>query len=361
MLILERLSPLSLPASGLFRKMPALGRLETSPSSSPTSSFLLHRFLMITCPNCNHQNPDGAQQCEACYTPLPAMVACPNCGAPVQENASFCGQCGSDLRGLSGSSGAPAPAVASTDISASIPESSIPTENFLNKGGSSGSGGGSSVGGSSVGGSSVGSSSSGGSDFELPDLVVPDPLIIPDPITPQVEASESSEAPASPAASAPEAAVPEAASQASAPEVSSPAMPSPAAPPIPSTPPIPPAPPTPPAATQLQVITVRLRHVQTDTLIEIPGQLSVVRIGKPNDQTPPDIDVSGFSDSEVVSRVHANLRVEGDVYYLEDVGSSNGTYVNGLPLAVGNRHRLRAGDRIALGKGDKVSFMFETA
>ena len=113
--------------------------------------------------------------------------------------------------------------------------------------------------------------------------------------------------------------------------------------------------------TQLQVTTARLRHAQTNTAIEIPRQLSVVRIGKPNDQTPPDIDVSGFPDSEIVSRVHANLRIEGDTYYLEDVGSSNGTYINGLPLPVGNRHRLRSGDRIALGKGDKVSFIFETA
>ncbi|MFM6181062.1 MAG: zinc-ribbon domain-containing protein, partial [Dolichospermum sp.] len=26
---------------------------------------------MIVCPNCNHPNPDGAVQCEACYSPLP--------------------------------------------------------------------------------------------------------------------------------------------------------------------------------------------------------------------------------------------------------------------------------------------------
>ena len=139
-------------------------------------------------------------------------------------------------------------------------------------------------------------------------------------------------------------------------EASAPPAPQPSAV---SAPPVSPA--SPANATQLQVIRARLRHAQTDTPIEIPRQLSVVRIGKPNDQTPPDIDVSGFPDSEVVSRVHANLRIEGDVYYIEDVGSSNGTYVNGLPLAAGNRHRLRPGDRIALGKGDKVSFIFESA
>ncbi|MEM6450788.1 MAG: FHA domain-containing protein [Cyanobacteria bacterium P01_D01_bin.105] len=269
---------------------------------------------MITCPNCNHQNPDGAQQCEACYTPLPAMVACPSCGTPVQENASFCGQCGHDLRSLKrgaapGQSGTSTPDLTPPDVSAGLSESSIPTENLLGKTATE------------PAAAEPAASPASGAGVELPDLITPDPLVTPEPISPVPDASEPPEVPA-----------PMAATPAST-----------------------------PAATQLQVLTVRLRHAQTDTVIEIPRQLSVVRIGKPNDQTPPDIDVSGFSDSEVVSRVHASLRVEGDVYYLEDVGSSNGTYVNGLPLVVGNRHRLRAGDRIALGKGDKVSFIFETA
>ncbi len=112
------------------------------------------------------------------------------------------------------------------------------------------------------------------------------------------------------------------------------------------------------AATQIQVHTARLLHVQTDTPLELPHNLSIIRIGKPNDRIPPDVDVSGFPHAEVVSRVHAQLRVEGDVYYVEDSGSANGTYVNGLPLPVGNRHRLRSGDRIALGKNDLVSFLF---
>ena len=71
------------------------------------------------------------------------------------------------------------------------------------------------------------------------------------------------------------------------------------------------------------------------------------------------MDVSGFPNSEIVSRIHADIRVEGDAYYIEDVGSSNGTYINNKPLSSGDRHRLRAGDRIALGKGDLVSFLFQ--
>ncbi|MGL5509188.1 MAG: FHA domain-containing protein, partial [Microcoleaceae cyanobacterium] len=94
-------------------------------------------------------------------------------------------------------------------------------------------------------------------------------------------------------------------------------------------------------------------------IIELPTNLSVIHMGKPNERIPPDIDVSGFPDAEIVSRSHADIRVEGDAHYLEDVGSSNGTYINNVPLPRGNRHRLRPGDRISLGKGDLVSFLFQ--
>ena len=284
---------------------------------------------MIVCPNCNHQNPDGANQCEACYTPLPSLMACPSCGNEVQANASFCGQCGADLReGASASEGqlaneseaAPAATVSSFPQASSAPDSTIKTQNFLNP----------DVPNNPTGDPAVTSAStpSNSTDFDLPDLVEPDPLVVPEPIS------------------------------GSEPEASPVSQPEPTPPPT-VTPP--PAPVAKPAVTQLQTISVRLRHVQTDTPIELPKQLSTIRIGKPNDRTPPDIDVSGFPDSEIVSRTHAKLLVEGDVYYIEDVGSSNGTYVNGLPLPTGNRHRLRPGDRVALGKGDKVSFIFEAA
>jgi pSer/pThr/pTyr-binding forkhead associated (FHA) protein len=112
-------------------------------------------------------------------------------------------------------------------------------------------------------------------------------------------------------------------------------------------------------STKIQTQIVSLYHVQTDTSIEISPHISLVHIGKPNSQIPPDVDVSGFPNSEIVSRVHADIRVEGDAYFIEDMGSSNGTYINHTPLLSGNRHRLRPGDRIALGKGDKVTFIFQ--
>ena len=113
------------------------------------------------------------------------------------------------------------------------------------------------------------------------------------------------------------------------------------------------------SATQLQLQRIILFHVQSGDDIELSQNSDIIRIGKPNSQIPPDIDVSGFPDSNIVSRIHANIRVEGDTYFIEDLGSSNGTYINHKPLLTGNRHRLRCGDRISLGKGDLMTFIFK--
>lgn len=102
-----------------------------------------------------------------------------------------------------------------------------------------------------------------------------------------------------------------------------------------------------------------LKHVQTNAVIELPPNLSVIHIGKSNDQIPPDVDVSEFPNSDIVSRIHAAIRVEGDIYYIEDVGSSNGTYINDKLLLPGNPHRLQVDDRVALGKDNPVTFLFQ--
>ena len=52
-----------------------------------------------------------------------------------------------------------------------------------------------------------------------------------------------------------------------------------------------------------------------------------------------------FTD-ETVSRRHAELRIEHGVWMLRDLGSSNGTYVNGRRVV---EAEVAAGDEIALG------------
>jgi len=102
-----------------------------------------------------------------------------------------------------------------------------------------------------------------------------------------------------------------------------------------------------------------LLHLQTQQEIELRSESSIIYIGKPNDRIPPDIDMSSFPDSDIVSRVHAAIHIVEDKYYIEDLGSSNGTYLNQTLLKAKTRHLLKSGDRISLGKGDRVTFIFQ--
>ncbi|QLE57861.1 FHA domain-containing protein [Nostoc sp. TCL26-01] len=280
---------------------------------------------MIVCPNCNHPNPDGAVQCEACYTPLPATTNCPNCGVTVQADAAFCGQCGFNLH-----SSAAAPVATVATVAPDIP-------------------------------------------MEVPPLVNPDPLLELlqpnalglDPVANQ-NPLEASAIPPTAMAAPPETPAAPPPTVVATPVMAEQSMPTPPPEPAPEPEPVPvpvapPVAPPSPARTQLQQVTAWLVHVQSDREIELSPNLSVIHIGKPNDRIPPDVDVSGFSNSEIVSRIHADIRLEGDAHYIEDVGSSNGTYINNLPLLPGNRHRLRPGDRISLGKGDLMTFLFKLA
>jgi hypothetical protein len=111
--------------------------------------------------------------------------------------------------------------------------------------------------------------------------------------------------------------------------------------------------------TQIQAKSAKLLHAQSNTLISLPDAQTSIHIGKPNDRVPPDINVSVFSSAEVVSRVHAAIHMEGENFFVEDVGSANGTYLNNMPLTPSTRYRLRVGDRITLGKGELMTFIFK--
>jgi FHA domain/Double zinc ribbon len=111
--------------------------------------------------------------------------------------------------------------------------------------------------------------------------------------------------------------------------------------------------------TQLQTQSAALLHVQSNQLMSLKDYRNVVYIGKPNDRVPPDINVGVLPNAEVVSRVHAAIHLEEDRYFVEDMGSANGTYVNNLPLMPKAKQQLRVGDRISLGKGDLVTFVLQ--
>jgi hypothetical protein len=61
----------------------------------------------------------------------------------------------------------------------------------------------------------------------------------------------------------------------------------------------------------------------------------------------PDVDLSA---DDAVSRRHAELRMRDGAAYLVDLGSTNGTIVNGDPITPGEERMLSDGDVIQLGE-----------
>lgn len=65
----------------------------------------------------------------------------------------------------------------------------------------------------------------------------------------------------------------------------------------------------------------------------------------------PDVDLDADDPEAKVSRRHARISLRNGEYVIEDLGSTNGTFVNrGHRLAPGHRHPLRDGDEIIVGK-----------
>ena len=60
-------------------------------------------------------------------------------------------------------------------------------------------------------------------------------------------------------------------------------------------------------------------------------------------------EVDGYIGTKTVSRVHACIEISEGNYYLEDMNSTNGTYLNGERLEYRQKVRLKARDRITFG------------
>jgi hypothetical protein len=65
----------------------------------------------------------------------------------------------------------------------------------------------------------------------------------------------------------------------------------------------------------------------------------------------PDIDLDSFDQEAKVSRRHARIIFRESRYFVEDLGSTNGTYINrGRRLLPGTPQPLSEGDEIIVGK-----------
>lgn len=65
----------------------------------------------------------------------------------------------------------------------------------------------------------------------------------------------------------------------------------------------------------------------------------------------PDVDLDAHDSDAKVSRRHARIIRNNGGYFIEDLGSTNGTYVNrGRRLLPGNAQLLNDGDEVIVGK-----------
>ncbi len=96
----------------------------------------------------------------------------------------------------------------------------------------------------------------------------------------------------------------------------------------------------------------RLVVASTGVTIHVPAQASV-DIGRPDSQaaTLPAVDLEPHGGSLAgVSRHHARLTRHVTGWFLEDLGSTNGTFVNDVCLPPGQPTRIYHGDRLRLGQ-----------
>jgi hypothetical protein len=83
------------------------------------------------------------------------------------------------------------------------------------------------------------------------------------------------------------------------------------------------------------------------------GDRTEFTLGRVSEAQPimPDIDLTPYQAyANGVSRLHAVLKREGKRVFVMDLGSSNGTYLNGKRLTPNSDQTLNHGDMLALGK-----------
>ncbi len=111
---------------------------------------------------------------------------------------------------------------------------------------------------------------------------------------------------------------------------------------------IPPGPP--PAVTLNTWVTLHL--LDSGQVLPLGDRIEFT-LGRISEGQPimPDIDLSAYQAyASGVSRLHAVIKREGDRVLLMDLGSSNGTYVNGKRLNPNVEQIIYNGDVVALGK-----------
>lgn len=265
---------------------------------------------MATCPNCGTQQPDGVAFCDECGARLsgaspdpspraaaqqpPTQVAatCPDCGAPVVPGEAFCDNCGAALTPTS------PPKTQRASYAAAAPQEQ---EEGLTC-------------------PSCGARLEPGSNFcDMCGAPVGQPPSEPSP-PPEPEPEVVPEQPETEPSRPPAAETKRAAAPVDAYEPTSPG---------------------------------RLVVQGTNATLPLPPGSTEVTMGRedPISGVFPEIDLTDYGADEAgVSREHARITIQGSQVTIEDLKSTNFTYVNQQRLEPGEPHPIHDGDEIRLGR-----------
>lgn len=97
---------------------------------------------------------------------------------------------------------------------------------------------------------------------------------------------------------------------------------------------------------------VSLNIISTGDVLPLAG-IDEVTLGRVSEGQPmvPDIDLTPYKAYEAgVSRMHASIRVIEDQVLITDLGSANGTRVNGMQITSHIPYPIKHGDILTLGK-----------
>jgi hypothetical protein len=97
---------------------------------------------------------------------------------------------------------------------------------------------------------------------------------------------------------------------------------------------------------------VSLNIISTGDVLPLAGQEEVT-LGRVSEGQPvvPDIDLTPYKAYEAgVSRMHASVRMVEDQVLITDLGSANGTRVNGMQITPHIPYPIKHGDILTLGK-----------
>lgn len=97
---------------------------------------------------------------------------------------------------------------------------------------------------------------------------------------------------------------------------------------------------------------ISLHLIESGMILNLSGQPEFT-LGRASEGQPvvPDVDLTPYEAyAQGVSRLHAALRLNDQRVFITDLGSSNGTRVNGQKILPNVDYPLNHGDVVALGK-----------